>query len=67
MFAVNDDEILFDEILQSGLEAELQRLSCVARSTGLIDDGSESSLQRLDQSADDMWGAYTTPASPVRH
>jgi pyruvate-formate lyase-activating enzyme len=64
MFAVNEDEILFDEILQSGLEAELQRLSCVARSTGLID---EDSLQRLDQYADDMWGAYTTPANLVRH
>jgi len=64
MFAAHEDEILFDEILQSGLEAELLRLSGVARSIGLIDDGAEDSVQRRDQVADDMWGAYTTP---VRH
>ena len=58
MFAVTEDEILFDEILQSGLEAELQRISGVTQ----FDDGAESPLHRLDQYADDMWGAYITPS-----
>ena len=56
MFAAAEDEILFDEILQSGLEAELQRLSS-------IDDGVEAVVAgRLDRDADDMWGAYITPS-----
>ena len=65
MFEVSDDEILFDEILQSGLQAELLRV-CAARSPGRAD-----SAHRLERTADDMWEAYITPpaghALPVRH
>lgn len=54
MFAAAEDEILFDEVLQSGLEAELRRLSGA-------DDDQDAPARRRDQDADDMWGAYITP------
>lgn len=55
MFAAAEDEILFDEVLQSGLEAELQRL-------GSGDGLEDAPASRLDRDADDMWGAYITPS-----
>ncbi len=71
MFAVTEDEILFDEVLQSGLEAELQRICGAALSTAALDAGAEHPMHRLDQVADDMWGAYITPPksdlAPARH
>ena len=65
MFAVTEDEILFDEVLQSGLEAELQRICGPLRMPSL-DDGAQHPLSRLDQVADDMWGAFITPSTPSR-
>lgn len=62
MFAVTEDEILFDEVLQSGLEAALQRACAVGSSNTLTDDGAENPSSRLEQIADDMWGAYITPS-----
>ncbi len=54
MFAVSDDELLFDEALQAGLQAEL------LRTCGLDEDVDPDHV--LDRNADDLWTAYTTPA-----
>lgn len=64
MFAMSDDELLFDEVLNSGLHADLLRMIGVDAPIDAADDA-ENPIQRLDRSADDMWMAYSTP--PVRH
>ena len=64
MFAMSDDELLFDEVLTSGLHADLlRRIGIDAAPDSLIDE--EDPVQRLDHSADAMWSAYATP--PTRH
>lgn len=64
MFAMSDDELLFDEVLNSGLQAELLRRIGV---DALLDayEEAEDPVRRLSRTADDMWCAYTTP--PVWH
>ena len=64
MFAMSDDELLFDEVLNSGLQADLLRVIGI---DAPVDDLAHAAdpLQRLDRTADDMWSAYTT--TPVRH
>ena len=64
MFAISDDELLFDEVLNSGLQAELLRKIGVEALLDAIDDA-EDPVRRLSRTADDMWSAYTTP--PVWH
>ena len=62
MFAMSDDELLFDEVLNSGLQADLLRMIGVEATLDVLD---EDPVERLRRTADDMWSAYTTP--PVRH
>jgi Na+/H+ antiporter NhaA len=64
MFAMSDDELLFDEVLNSGLHAELLRVIGVDAPLDALAEAADP-VQRLDRCADDMWSAYTTP--PVRH
>ena len=66
MFAMSDDELLFDEVLNSGLQAELlQKVGVEAPLDAL--DPTEDPVRRLFRTADDMWSAYTTPPATVRH
>jgi hypothetical protein len=67
MFTMSDDELLFDEVLNSGLQADLLRMIGI---DAPVDDlfRAQDPILRLDRSADDMWCAYTTtPAPKPRH
>jgi hypothetical protein len=64
MFAISDDELLFDEVLNSGLQADLLRVIGIDAPCDAL-DYAEDPIERLDRSADDMWTAYATP--PVHH
>lgn len=62
MFAMSDDELLFDEVLNSGLQADLLRVIGIDAPVDALAEA-EDPVQRFDRSADDMWSAYTTPPS----
>ncbi|MCC2655656.1 MAG: hypothetical protein K0Q76_764 [Panacagrimonas sp.] len=67
MFTMSDDELLFDEVLNSGLQADLLRVIGVDAPADDLFCAVDPIL-RLDRSADDMWSAYTTTPTPApRH
>ena len=65
MFAMSDDELLVDEVLNSSLQADLLRVIGIDAPVDARMTEAEDPVMRLDRSADDMWCAYTT--TPVRH